>query len=87
MANEAIIALIDEEIDRLTKVRALLSKTSKIAAKLAARGIKTNIDPATLKGKAQAKAKKARVLSPEARKRIAEAQRKRWAAQKSKQED
>jgi hypothetical protein len=30
------------------------------------------------------KAKKTRVLSPEARKRIADAQRKRWAAQKAK---
>jgi hypothetical protein len=30
------------------------------------------------------KAKKRRVLSPEARKRIADAQRKRWAAQKAK---
>jgi len=87
MANETIIALIDEEIERLTKVRVLLSKTSKIAAKLAARGIKTNLDPSVLKGKAQGKTKKSRVLSPEARKRIAEAQRKRWAAQKSKQED
>jgi hypothetical protein len=33
---------------------------------------------------AQAKGKKRRVLSPEARKRIADAQRKRWAAQKAK---
>jgi hypothetical protein len=30
------------------------------------------------------KAKKRRTLSPEARKRIADAQRKRWAAQKAK---
>jgi hypothetical protein len=30
------------------------------------------------------KARKRRVLSPEARKRIADAQRKRWAAQRAK---
>jgi hypothetical protein len=34
--------------------------------------------------KAPAKARKPRVLSPEARQRIADAQRKRWSAQKAK---
>jgi len=36
------------------------------------------------KASEKAKTKKRRVLSPEARKRIADAQRKRWATQKAK---
>lgn len=36
--------------------------------------------PAAKKGKTKGKARRKRNLSPEARKRIAEAQRKRWAA-------
>jgi hypothetical protein len=38
----------------------------------------------TKKAAPAVKAKKRRTLSPEARKRIADAQRKRWAAQKAK---
>jgi hypothetical protein len=41
-------------------------------------------DAKAKKSPAKAKGKKRRVLSPEARKRIADAQRKRWAAQKAK---
>ena len=74
MANDTILSLIDAEIARLTQVRALLAKTGKVASKIAA--VKA--------AKAPAKVKKSRVLSPEARKRIADAQRKRWAAQKAK---
>jgi hypothetical protein len=73
MANESILALIDAEIARLTQVRSLLSSVGKVATKVTER-----------KTKKSAKAKKTRVLSPEARKRIADAQRKRWAAQKAK---
>jgi hypothetical protein len=68
---------------KLKQVRALLATTGKVATKLAER--KTKEAPVKA-GKAAktAKTKKRRVLSPEARKRIADAQRKRWAAQKSK---
>ena len=78
MAIESILVLIDSEIARLTQVRALLTGSS-------------NIGPVRGSGPKAAKAAKTptttarkRVLSPEARKRIADAQRKRWAAQKSK---
>jgi len=75
MANESILALIDAEIARLTQVRSLLAGIGKVPAKLTERkATKT----------AAKKTKKRRVLSPEARKRIADAQRKRWAAQKAK---
>ncbi|MGB8259542.1 MAG: hypothetical protein WCE75_04295 [Terracidiphilus sp.] len=73
--NDSILALIDAEIARLTQVRSLLAGVGKVSEKLIA-------TKAAKIAKAPAKAKKKRVLSPEARKRIAEAQRKRWAAQK-----
>jgi len=73
MAIETILAQIDSEIARLTQVRSLLAGSGS-ASSVTER--KTR--------KAPVKAKKSRVLSPEARKRIADAQRKRWAAQKAK---
>jgi hypothetical protein len=74
MAIDTILAQIDEEIARLTQVRSLLAGPGSSASSLSGRKAK----------KAPAKAKKSRVLSPEARKRIADAQRKRWAAQRAK---
>ncbi len=75
MANDSILALIDAEIARLTQVRALLSGIGKTTTRLTGRATKA------ISAK---KVKKQRVLSPEARKRIADAQRRRWAAQKAK---
>jgi hypothetical protein len=75
MAIDSILAQIDSEIARLTQVRSLLAGSGS-AAVVTVKERKTR--------KAPAKAKKSRVLSPEARKRIADAQRKRWAAQKAK---
>jgi len=80
MAIDSILAQIDEEIAKLKQVRALLATTGKVATKLAERKTKE----APVKAAKAAKTKKHRVLSPEARKRIADAQRKRWAAQKAK---
>jgi hypothetical protein len=76
MAIESILAQIDEEIAKLTQIRALLATTGVVAKKVTLPKLKN--------APAQAKGKKRRTLSPEARKRIAEAQRKRWAAQKAK---
>jgi hypothetical protein len=86
MAIDSILAQIDEEIAKLKQVRALLATTGKVATKLAERKTKEAlVKPAKVaKAAKTAKTKKRRVLSPEARKRIADAQRKRWAAQKSK---
>jgi len=75
MGIDSIIAQLDSEIARLTQVRALLATTGKVASKIAA---------ATAKKAAAASGKKKRVLSPEARKRIADAQHRRWAALKAK---
>ena len=76
MAIESILKQIDEEIAKLTHIRALLATTG-VAAKKSA-------EPKAKKTATKTKGKKRRVLSPEARKRIADAQRKRWAAQKAK---
>lgn len=87
MAIESIIAQLDAEISRLNQVRNLLSATGKVEAKLTAVKGKPGRKPNAKPTKASAKAKRAgvkRVLSPEARKAIADAQRRRWAAQKAK---
>ena len=87
MANESILSLIEAEIVKLTRVRALLANTGKVAAKankLVERSSKKAIASVKTKAAKVVKVKKERVLSPEARKRIADAQRRRWAAQKAK---
>jgi hypothetical protein len=85
MAIENIIAQLDAEIARLNQVRNLLSATGKVEAKITA--VKGKPTKKT-RGKAAKAAPKGkvvkRVLSPEARKAIGDAQRKRWAAQKAK---
>jgi hypothetical protein len=73
MVIDSIVAQIDAEIARLTQVRSLLAASGKVSTNLNAGAHKT-----------AAKKRKKRVLSAEARRRIAEAQRKRWAAQKAK---
>ena len=75
MAIDSILSQIDAEIARLTQVRKLLAGSD--AVSITAPKSKTKAAPTK-------KFRKTRVLSPEARKRIADAQRRRWAAQKSK---
>lgn len=73
MSIETILTEIDAEIARLTQVRSLLAGSRAVTSS----GAKSTIS----KGPGK---KKKRVLSADARKRIADAQRKRWAAQKAK---
>jgi len=75
MGIDSILAEIDAEIARLTQARALLASMG------SATPAATKVKAATKTAK---KAGKKRTLSPEARKRIADAQRKRWAAQRAK---
>jgi len=70
METKQLLAAIDEEISRLTQARSLLTAHG---GGTGTRGGKSAF-PKTGTVK--------RILSPEARKRIADAQRKRWAAQK-----
>ncbi|MFC5860824.1 hypothetical protein ACFPT7_00800 [Acidicapsa dinghuensis] len=81
MAIETIIAQLDAEIARLYQVRNLLSSTGKVEGKInTTNGTVTRKTRSSASGKGKGK----RVLSPEARKAIADAQRRRWAAQKAK---
>lgn len=81
MAIETIIAQLDAEIARLYQVRNLLSSTGKVDGKL---GTANGVAGKKTRGAAKGNTKAKRVLSPEARKAIADAQRRRWAAQKAK---
>jgi len=72
MTIEDIVRELDAEITRLEQVKALLSNGHGASV-----GRQLDISMAT--------GRKRRTLSPEARKRIADAQRKRWAAQKAKE--
>ena len=73
MSIESILSQINAEIEKLQQVRSLLAETGKVSIRFSGR-----------KANKAATARKKRVLSPEARKRIADAQRRRWAAQKAK---
>jgi hypothetical protein len=68
MSGNEVLASIDAEINALRRARALLIGTDTAAPKK---------KPSSKKA-----LKKKRILSPEAKARIAEGQRKRWAAQK-----
>lgn len=72
MAIANILAQIDSEIARLQQARGLLASMGTATVSKAGK--------AATKGKARKK----RVLSADARKRIADAQRKRWAAVRAK---
>jgi len=70
MTREELVAAVDEEISRLEKVRALLQSTG--GSRIATTSFGN-------------KPRKKRVLSADARARIAAAQRRRWAKQKATQ--
>jgi hypothetical protein len=71
MAIESILTQIENEIAKLEQIRSLLANTG-----VAAKAVKA---PRAKKASGKVRGKKLRVLSPEARDRIADAQRKRWA--------
>jgi len=81
MALSEILASIDSEIAQLQKARELLIGASAPAAKRKP-GRPRKIVAAVVPAVAKPAKKKKRNLSPEGRKRIAEAVRRRWAAQK-----
>jgi hypothetical protein len=71
MNRPEIIRALDEEIVRLYQVRDLLQGTQ-------------NITPALAKLVANGSSSQKRTISAEGRRRIAEAQKRRWAKQKRK---
>jgi pyruvate/2-oxoglutarate dehydrogenase complex dihydrolipoamide acyltransferase (E2) component len=83
MGVSEILASVDREIALLKQVRALLSGTGATAPKKkAGRPKKTMAAAAPATQKPAAKRRKKRTLSPEGRKRIAEAVRRRWEVQR-----
>ena len=74
MGVSEILAQIDKEIAQLQQARSLLGGKAATAPKKAA--------PAPAAKKTVKKRKKKRNLTPEGRKRIAEAVKRRWAEQK-----
>jgi len=84
MGVSEILATIDNEIAKLQQARALLSGLAAPAAKKKAGRPKKAVAAVVAHVSAKpAKRKKKRHLSAEGRKRIAEAVKKRWAAQKA----
>jgi hypothetical protein len=83
MGVSEILASVDREIALLKQVRALLSGSATAAPKKAGRPKKAAalVTPAA-QPTAKKFAKKKRRLSPEGRKRIAEAVKRRWEAQR-----
>jgi hypothetical protein len=85
MGVSEILASVDREIALLKQVRALLSGSAAAAPKKADRRKKTVavVTPAAqIPAKKITKKRKKRHLSPEGRRRIAEAVRRRWEAQR-----
>jgi hypothetical protein len=80
MAVSEILASIDREIAQLQKARALLAGINTSAAKRKV-GRPRKVTTLAVTAAKPAKKKK-RNLSPEGRKRIAEAVKRRWAAQR-----
>ncbi len=83
MGASEILASVDREIALLKQVRALLigSDVAAPAVKSVAKAAKAAEKPAEQPAK-KAVGKKKRRLSPEGRKRIAEAVKRRWEAQR-----
>jgi hypothetical protein len=81
MAMNNILAQLDAEIARLQQAKALLAASDGSVAPTIRRGrpAKTAVTAPTTRP-----TKKKRNLSPEGRARIAEAVKRRWAAQKAK---
>jgi len=82
MGVSDILAAIDQEIGQLQQARALLSGDATPVVKRKVGRPRKAVAAVTPAAQKPARKKK-RKLSPEGRKRIAEAVRKRWAAQKA----
>lgn len=78
MPNKEVLAAIDKEIARLQQARDILAGEDEVSD----RRRKNPKAPEPRRAATKTPGRK-RVLSAEARKRIADAQKKRWAAQKA----
>ncbi len=83
MGVSDILASVDREIALLKQVRALLTGSPTVATKKAGRPKRAEAATISIEAPAKKQArKKKRKLSPEGRKRIAEAVSRRWEAQR-----
>ena len=85
MGVSEILASVDREIALLKQVRALLAGPAAVTAKKKVGRSKkavAAVSPATSKPAKKIARRKKRNLSPEGRKRIAEAVKRRWEAQR-----
>jgi hypothetical protein len=82
MALSDILASIDKEIAQLQHARAVLSNTAAPVTKKKVGRPRKIVEKAAPTPVATRTTKKKRNLSPEGRKRIAEAVKRRWASQK-----
>ena len=82
MNTERIVSALDEELARLRQVRDLLAGSSMDSPNGAPEKRRRGRPPKSAAVAAKPVVKK-RMLSDEARKRIADAQKRRWAAQKA----
>lgn len=82
MSNSQILSLIDTEIARLQSARALLTEGAAAKRGPGRPRLGSNIGTVSIEIPVKSAKRKVRVLSPEAKARIADAQRKRWANQK-----
>jgi hypothetical protein len=73
MTRSEMVSVLDEEIERLEKVRELLRDTKDLAPKY---------ERALARGAGKQPSQPARRMSPEGRRRIIEAQKRRWAKQR-----
>jgi hypothetical protein len=82
MTREEMITALNGELDRLERVRAVLQKSKSHKFAPTGKLIQTAVAQVR-KSAGKSAGEPKRVLSPEARKRIAQAQKKRWARQKA----
>lgn len=78
MALKDVIEQIDQEIAKLQQARALLAGTDEVAPR-ATRGRPKGSAKVKAEGETAAPSKSKRKLSPEGRKAIADAMKRRWA--------
>ena len=83
MTRQEMVGALDEEIGRLERVRTLLQQSNSEKFALNGKLVRSATGRSAKAEKTPAGEKPKRALSPEARKRIALAQKRRWAKQKA----
>jgi hypothetical protein len=83
MINDSILEAIDAEIAKLTQIRSMLSAGGSSNGSKPYTGARRGRKPGVSINASTATSSRGRSLSPEGRKRIADAMKKRWAEKRS----